>query len=87
MRKIEYAVTDANDLADPTDRYELENPIWDDSYPDYLAEECADDYYANHDGFDDRGPIEMTIFNNGELFGTFNIELESTFSATRKNND
>ncbi|PHM46550.1 hypothetical protein [Xenorhabdus miraniensis] len=85
--KTEYAVTGVNDLSDPTDRYELENPTWDDSYPDYLAEECANDYYANHDGWEDYWPIEITVFNDGESIGTFSIKLkyDHVFSATRMN--
>ncbi|WP_099143351.1 hypothetical protein [Xenorhabdus kozodoii] len=89
MEKIEYAVTDVNDLTDPSDRYELENPVWDGSYPRYLAGECAYDYYNNHDGYEDNWPIEITVFNNGESIGTFSIELEfdPVFSATRKKDE
>ncbi|MDC9595882.1 hypothetical protein [Xenorhabdus anantnagensis] len=83
---IEYAITGVHDLTDPTDRYELENPVWDDSYPDYLAEECAEYYYYNEDWDSKNWPIEITVFNNGESLGVFSIELylEPVFSATRK---
>ncbi|MBD2812261.1 hypothetical protein ID853_15565 [Xenorhabdus sp. Vera] len=83
---IEYAVTGINVLDDPTDRYLLNNPIVGVDHPKYLAEECADDYWCNHDGWEGQGrPIEITVFNDDELIGTFNIEIEfePVFSATR----
>ncbi|MDC9591556.1 hypothetical protein PSI23_20295 [Xenorhabdus sp. XENO-10] len=85
---IEYAVTGNHILDDPTDRYTLENPEWDRSYPKYLAEECAKDYWS--DGWEGMGrPIEITVFDDDESIGTFYIEIEfePIFSATRRNDD
>ncbi|PHM29105.1 hypothetical protein [Xenorhabdus budapestensis] len=86
---IEYAIKGTNNLFDPKDRYELEDPEWDENYPYFLAEECAEHYLDYCDGQEDSWPIEITVFNNGESLGTFSVELDYSpdFRATRKNNE
>ncbi|MDX7989189.1 hypothetical protein FE392_18050 [Xenorhabdus sp. 12] len=80
---IEYAVTGVNDLNEPSDRFELENTGWE-GYPRYLAEECAEDYYSNHDGWERNWPITIHVFSDGNHIGEFSVELESepVFSAS-----
>lgn len=50
-----------------------------------VAEECAEDYESNHDGWEDSWPIELSLFDeNDELMGRFRVDREynPVFSAT-----
>jgi hypothetical protein len=56
-----------------------EDPAW------MIAEQAAEDYHANHDGWEDYCPLEFSIWlEDGTPLGTFSIELEAvpTFSAS-----
>jgi hypothetical protein len=60
---------------------------WDRDDIDYIAEECAEDFYHNHDGWEHQWPKTFFIFDESEnLLGTFEIHLEHqpTFRAYEK---
>lgn len=44
----------------------------------YVAEEAAEQYYREHDGWDDEWPITISIFEAGsdEPVGRFEIDIE-----------
>ncbi|OWO78681.1 hypothetical protein B5C26_23605 [Photorhabdus luminescens] len=91
MSKVKYAVYDFDDS---DSRFELK------SAPDVdsrflaselknLAEECAEDYFDNHDGWDDIWPLDIYIWIDNESVGKFtvNIEMEPAFSAKKVDDD
>lgn len=63
--------------------YTLET-IWDEDDADYIAADCGQNYYREHDGWEVIWPIEVTIWTlRGRKIGLFSVELEHepTFSA------
>lgn len=62
--------------------YDLDDDTWNDS----IAEQCADDWHDNHDGWEASWPRVFAIFSDkkGPAFARFEInrEYEPTFSAT-----
>jgi hypothetical protein len=64
--------------------YDVDNP-YDDfcQYAvDYILEEVAQDYYNDHDGYEDKWPLTFKLFDkDNKLLGTakINVEYEPTF--------
>lgn len=58
---------------------------WGKSNPEYIVEDCAEDFYHNRDGWDSSWPVDITVYINRESIGTFEVEcdFEPTFSATK----
>lgn len=56
-----------------------------------LLEECADDYWSKHNGWESSWPLTFSLHNeeNGSEIGRFTIEMEAEprFYATVKKND
>ncbi len=50
---------------------------------EYLAEDAAEDYYDNHDGYEGDWPVKFAIFDGDKLVGKCEVELghKPTFSA------
>lgn len=78
-------------------KYQINNPVfnssfcfevetnWDSDMPEYIAEDAADDYHSNHDGWEGSWPLNLYVFTPfGEPLGAFKIERESqpVFSAS-----
>lgn len=66
--------------------YDFETSCWNyEDEGDYLAEEMAEDYQNNHDGWEVSFPIELSIFLDGVLVGTYEVEREfsPTFCASK----
>lgn len=69
-------------------RYELEDDhnfnIEDDDF-EFCIETCAEDYYNNHDGWEDGFPCFLMLWIDNEYLGMFEVELEHepTFSANK----
>lgn len=54
---------------------------------EYIAEDCAEDYHSNHDGWEARWPLTFTIATEDEtILGTFEVEREARpqFYASKK---
>jgi hypothetical protein len=51
-----------------------------------MAENCAEDWYRNHAGWESQWPIELNVISNGVNLGTFVVhcEYDPTFSAYKK---
>lgn len=54
-----------------------------------VSEECAEDYWENHDGYEARWPLEFQIFETEESenpIATFEVDMEEipTFSSNAK---
>lgn len=66
------------------DAYELTSKVnWDWDDIDWIAEECAQDYFDNHDGWEAAWPVTFKIFDElGEIKGVFLVELENTPTFT-----
>lgn len=53
----------------------------------YVAEECAEDYHGNHDGWEAGWPLDFFIFDEeGKLLGKFEVnrEAQPVFTAYEK---
>lgn len=51
----------------------------DDSWNDTIAEQCAEDWHGNHDGWEANWPRVFTLYatKNGPSFGKFEIDRET----------
>lgn len=62
--------------------------VWDlDDGLDYIAEECAQDYHQNHDGWEAHWPVTFVMWDaQGKELGTCEVyrESEPVFQAARK---
>lgn len=68
------------------DLYDFES-TWNPENSDYIAEEVAEDYFSNHDGWESSWPTDFEIFDlDGNSLGVYSVELEHTptFSASKK---
>lgn len=69
--KYKYAVEYALD-----DFYNIESN-WNENQGEYLAEDCAEDYHSNHDGWEAYWPLTITLAREDEtIIGTFSVERE-----------
>ncbi|MFP8522818.1 hypothetical protein [Klebsiella oxytoca] len=86
MSVIQYAVNgagikcahhlDPQDVDESTDDWEFE----------MMAQDAAEDYWDNHDGWESRWPLDIELFVDGGSAGVFEVamEMEPTFSASKK---
>lgn len=69
-------------------KYEFESKYYE---REDVAEDCAEDYFDNHDGWEAIWPLEITLYNLDEtrIIGKFRVELEQRphFSATKINEE
>jgi hypothetical protein len=66
--------------------FDLET-IWDKENLPGVAEDAADDFHSNHDGWENSWPCEFYIFDvDGNLLGVYVVERESSpiFIASEK---
>lgn len=51
-----------------------------------LAQEAAEDYWENHDGWESHWPLNIELFADGNSVGMFEVvmEMEPTFSASKQ---
>lgn len=60
--------------------------LTDDTWSDSIAEQCADDWHCNHDGWEASWPRVFSLYRDktGPSFASFTIEreYEPCFSAT-----
>ena len=89
--KYHYAVDEETkkdlSLGDYNYTYEIES-CWDEGDEvEYVAQDAAEEYHNDHDGWESSWPCDFTIWNeSGKNLGTFTVEREfdPTFSANRK---
>ena len=71
MSDLEYEV-------DGGGRYSIRtNRKYGDNY-DGFARDAAEDYYDNHDGWEASWPLEIKVYSDEVLVGTFEAEMEMT---------
>jgi hypothetical protein len=61
--------------------------IWDPDELGYIAEECAEDYHNNHDGWEASWPVTFVMWDHrGEELGTCEVSRETApvFQAAPK---
>lgn len=86
MIAIQYSVNGASikhaNYLDPKPADEFE----DDWEYEQLAQEAAEDYWENHDGWESRWPLNIELFVDGGSVGVFEVvmEMEPTFSANKQ---
>lgn len=51
--------------------------IWRPEDMDYIAQECAEKYFSEHDGWESSWPLTFTIFKDGKQIGRARVEMES----------
>jgi hypothetical protein len=80
MNKFQYN-TDGDDY-----KFSIESN-WSDEDPEWLAEDCAEDFYKNRDGWESHWPITFYLYNLGEddHFAVVEVgmEFEPTFSGSK----
>ena len=82
--KIRYAPSDYGMTFD--DAWTL-NTTWDTEDLAWIAEECADDYHTDHDGWESSWPITFVIWGEqGQELGSCEVErdTEPVFRAYQK---
>jgi hypothetical protein len=82
--KIHYTYDGSGDSFDSA--YEIES-LWDLDDLEWIAEECADDFHHNHDGWERSWPVTFTLWDEqGNSLGDYEVErdVEPVFSAYRK---
>lgn len=60
--------------------------IWDAETLEYLAEDAAEDFHNNHDGWESEWPLTFNIYDTDDnLLGTCTVDREHnpTFSASK----
>lgn len=58
----------------PDDAFEFKTS-WPHVHPAYIAEDAAECYFTDHDGWEDNWPIEFEIFLDGKSAGVFSVAL------------
>lgn len=56
------------------DKYTFESALDNSSW---VAEDAAEDFYNNHDGWEATWPIEFSIFSGEKFVGTFSVDCEA----------
>ena len=74
----------------PDSFYEIKTGWSADIYLGYIADDCAEDYFENQEGYEDQWPIVFELYKEkegecGELLGKYEIALEQrpTFYACK----
>jgi len=51
-----------------------------------IAQDAAEDYWDNHDGWESHWPLNIELFIDAKSVGVFEVEMETvpTFSANKK---
>lgn len=71
-----YCVIDHNPNCEFNMAYEVKTAADDDS-ADWIAEDAADDYHSNHDGWESHWPLTFRIWNDqGTLLGDYSVERD-----------
>ncbi len=72
---------------DEASRYRLAETTWNFADPDYLAEECAENYHNEHDGWESEWPLTFVLYEteNGPERARMSVDRESvpSFTATK----
>jgi hypothetical protein len=72
-------------VSDPEDDLEFFS-TWEEDWPEYVAEDAAQDYHQNHDGWEASWPLEITLLHlDGTLIGKFSVDrdYDPVFSARK----
>lgn len=81
--KYQYVVNNG----DLEDGFEIDS-IWDmkERLFEYVAQDAAEDYHNNHDGWESSWPVDITLFHDGKEIGKFSVDMETVpaFYATKK---
>ena len=83
--KYKYAVLSYGDV-DFKDAHDIESSHLPE-FADWVAEDCAEDFHSNHDGWESKWPLDFKVwYDFGEVLGVFQIEreYEPLFSASAK---
>lgn len=85
-----YSKDENPDSVKASNRYKLDknhnyDATDDDIDFELCIEECADDYFDNHDGWESKWPCLFMLWIDNQYLGMFEVELEHqpTFSANK----
>lgn len=72
-------------------RYKLDGEfqIYDENDLEFIAEQCAGDYWDNHDGYESNWPLSFRIYKEDDSSGLIyesivEMEMSPDFSASKK---
>lgn len=86
MSIIQYSVNGAGiKCANHLDPREVDESTDDWEY-EQMAQDAAEDYWENHDGWEDHWPLNIELFVDCKSIGVFEVvmEMEPTFSASKQ---
>ena len=69
--RYNYAVSDTGDNPD----YEIESVFGPDSL-EWVAEEAAEQYHSDHDGWESSWPLVFTIYQDGKRLRAFEVHQD-----------
>lgn len=84
---LEYSVGDHPDYHEADSRFDFPSKARRHfNMMDFLAEDLAEDFFHNHDGWESSWPQELRVWKNGECVGVFDVDCEAapSFSATKR---
>lgn len=74
--KARYCVIDHNPNCEFDDAYEIESAS-DAEFADWIAEDAANDYHSEHDGWESHWPLTFRIWDDqGKLLGDYNVDRD-----------
>lgn len=69
---VEYSIGDAGERYSANTTWEMEEAAL-----EYIAQDCAEDYHSNHDGWEDKWPLVVHLYSTeGLRIGSFIVKLE-----------
>lgn len=82
-RNYEYTV-DERGMSFPEDTFKFSSRF-DPDDPEWLAEDAAEHFHRNHDGWEASWPVTIEVFHDGLFLGRFEVDREAvpSFNATR----
>jgi hypothetical protein len=66
------------------ERYEFHSNFVPES-KEWVAEDAAEDFFNNHDGWECTWPVALTVYSGDECLGSFSVDMETVprFSAIK----
>ncbi len=75
--RLEYIISDTFESYPENARKMRNVGKYDHEFIELFAEQCAENYWDNHDGYQSNWPLVFEIFLDGESKGKFDVDMES----------
>lgn len=74
-RTYHYTV-DERGMSFPDDVFKFKSEFRPDD-PEWIAEDAAEDFHSNHDGWESSWPVTIEISYEGKILGRFSVDMEA----------